>query len=281
MSLEYKFENRGTVQVRPIGSDKRSPCWYMLFSTLVLILVAAAWLFLSGYMTPADASGGLHAATLRGKMNEQERLIAQQTATLRELEEKLASAKRGEGVQVAANEELKRKLAAAEADLTVQRGKLALYEEILSPAGLEQGLHLQHFAVKERLVDNDGKKVNGARLYQYHLVLAHIRGGEEVVKGTYSIAISGKQDGKAASVLHKDVTPAGETVNTAFEVKHYQSLEGNLVFPKGFVPESVRVKVTLASGETPERLAKSYDWSSFSNKVSAVVTDSTASITKE
>jgi hypothetical protein len=214
-------------------------------------------------------------------MDEQERLIAQQTTAIRELEDKLASAKRGEDVQVVANEELKRKFAAAEADLTVQRGKLALYEEILSPAGLEQGLHLQHFAVKERLVDNDGKKINGMRMYQYHLVLAHIRGEEEVIKGSYSIAISGKQDGKSASVLHKDVTPAGEQANTAFEVKHYQSLEGNLVFPKDFVPESVKVKVTLASGETPERLAKSYDWSSFSNKVSAVVTDSTASITKE
>ncbi|OQX13772.1 MAG: hypothetical protein BWK73_11325 [Thiothrix lacustris] len=281
MSLEYKFENRGTVQVRPTGSDKRSPCWYMLLSVLLLLTALAGWLFFSGYLTPANASSGIHAMTLRGKMDEQERLIAQQAATLHELEGKLASAKRGEDVQVVANEELKRKFAAAEADLTVQRSKLALYEEILSPAGLEQGLHLQHFAVKERLVDNDGKKINATRLYQYHLVLAHIRSGEEVIKGSYSIAISGKQDGKSASVLHKDVTPPGETANTAFEVKHYQSLEGNLVFPKDFVPESVKVKVTLASGETPERLAKSYEWSSFSNKVSAVVTDSTASITKE
>lgn len=281
MSLEYKFENRGTVQVRPTGIDKRSPCWYMLIGVLLLLTALAGWLFFSGYMTPANASGGIHAVTLRGKMDEQERLLAQQTATIRELEDKLASAKRDEDVQVVANEELKRKFAAAEADLTVQRGKLALYEEILSPAGLEQGLHLQHFAVKERLVDNDGKKINGMRVYQYHLVLAHIRGGEEVIKGSYSIAISGKQDGKPASVLHKDVTPAGEKANTAFEVKHYQSLEGNLVFPKDFVPESVKVKVTLASGETPERLAKSYEWSSFSNKVSAVATDSTASITKE
>ena len=281
MHLEYKFENRGTVQVRPVGcSVKRNACWYIMIATGVLLLALAGWLFFSGYLTPASATGGIHAVTLRGKMDEQEKLITQQVTTIRELEDKLASAKRGEDVQVAANAELNRKFAAAEADLTVQRDKLALYEEILSPDGLEQGLHLQHFAVKERLVDNDGKRLNGQRLYQYHLVLAHIRGGDAAVKGAYSIIISGKQDGKAASVPHKDVTPANEKVSTVFEVKHYQSLEGNLVFPKDFVPESVKVKVTLDSGETPERLTKSYDWSTFS-KISATATDLTASTTQE
>jgi hypothetical protein len=280
MSLEYKFENRGTVQVRPTGSDKRSPCWYMLLGILLLLTALAGWLFFSGYMTPANATGGIHAMTLRGKMDEQEKLIAKQVTSITELEAKLASSKRDAEVQVAANEELKRKFSAAEADLTAQHDKMALYEEILSPEGLEQGLHLQYFGVKERLVDNDGKKLNGQHLYQYHLVLANIRGGDAAMKGSYTIAISGKQDGKSASVLHKDVTPSGEKVTTAFDVKHYQSLEGNLVFPKDFVPESVKVKVSLDSGETPERLTKSYDWASF-NKVSATAADLTVSTTKE
>lgn len=262
MSLEYRFENRGTVQVRPTGSDKRSPCWYILIASVLLLLALLAWQFFSGYLTTADSTG-VQALTLRGKMNEQEKLIAKQANTISELESQLATAKRDKEVQVVANDELSRKVTAAEADLAVQRDKLALYEEILSPEGLEPGVHLQHFGVKERLVDNDGKKLNGQHLFRYHLVLANIRNGDTSVKGTLSIVISGKQDGKAASVPHKDVTPAGETAVTTFDVKHYQSLEGNWLFPKGFVPETVKVKVTLASGETPERLSKSYDWSSF------------------
>ena len=42
MSLEYRFENRGTVQVRPTGSDKKSPCWYLLASVLLLLLIVGA-----------------------------------------------------------------------------------------------------------------------------------------------------------------------------------------------------------------------------------------------
>lgn len=262
MSLEYKFENRGTVQVRPTGSDKRSPCWYMLGAVLLLLLLLAAWMFVSGYLTPASSTG-IHAMTLRGKMNEQEKLISKQADSIRDLEEQLASARREHQVQVVANEELGKKFAVVEADLSTEREKLMLYEGILSPTGLDQGLHIQHFGIRQRLVDAQGKKVEQG-FYQYHLVLAQIRGGDTVLDGNYTITVNGKQDGKSVTVTQTDVTPSGEKAQTAFSVKHYQSLEGNLLFPKDFTPESVKLKVILAAGDSPERLTKSYDWATFS-----------------
>lgn len=263
MTLEYRFENRGTVQVRPAGTDKRGPCWYMLVAAVLLLLSLLLWQFLSGYLSSADASGGIHALTLRGKMDEQEKLIARQQDAIRSLEEQLTVAKRDREVEAVANQELRRKLAAAETDLAAQRDKLVLYEQILSPASLEPGLHIQHFGVKGHLVGQDGKKLDGQRAYHYHLVLANIRNGDAPVKGTVDIVVSGKQNGKPASVPHKDITPAGEKSVTDFEVRHYQSLEGNFLFPSGFEPEAVQVKLTLVEGETPPRLAKTYDWASF------------------
>ncbi len=86
MALEYKFENRGTVQVRPTGSDKRNPCWYMLIAALLLVLMMATWLLFSGYLTPVDSSGA-HAVTLRGRMDEQERLLTKQLTDIKALED--------------------------------------------------------------------------------------------------------------------------------------------------------------------------------------------------
>ncbi len=270
MSLEYKFDNRGTVQVRPVGSDKRSPCWYILATVGILALGLGIWLFFSGYMTPSDAST-THALSLRGKINEQTSLIEQQAIELTQLEEQLAAVKREKQVQEAANAELNNKLASATADLAAEREKRALYDGILSPEGLESGLNIQHFAIKPRLVDQDGKKTES--LYQYHLVLANIKGGDATLNGRFTITISGKQDGKSAVVTQQDVTPPNENALTQFSVKHYQSLEGNLVFPKDFKPESIKLKVSPASGDTPERLTKSYDWATFN--------DSNASTNKE
>lgn len=270
MSLEYRFENRGTVQVRPTGSDKKSPCWYLLASVLLLLLIVGAWLFIRGYLSSADDTGS-HALSLRGKIEEQEKLIDKHVASIMKLEAQLATVKREQQVQVAANEELGKKFNAAVADLASEREKLVLYEGILAPEDLAQGLHIQHFGIKPLMVDADGKKVE--RLYQYHLVLANIRGTDNTLEGSYSITISGKQDGKTVSVTLKDVTPPGEKTSTEFAVKHYQSLEGSFQFPKDFMPESVKLRVSPTTGETPARLTQSYDWAKFK--------DSNASTNKE
>jgi hypothetical protein len=273
MSLEYRFDNRGTVQVHHTGSDKRSPCWYILASLLLLVLIVGGWLFFSGYLTPADSSGA-PAMSVRGKLDEQDKLLKQQATTIKELEGKLTSVQREQQVQLAANDELSKKFAGAAADLSAAREKLALYEGILSPSGLDQGLHIQHFGIKKSLVDRDGKKADEKQgLYQYQLVLAQIKGGDTALEGTFSITITGKQDGKTVTVTQTDVTPSGDKPLSAFAVKHYQSIEGNLVFPKDFTPESVKLKVSPASGDVPDRLTKSYDWATFN--------DSNASTKKE
>jgi hypothetical protein len=275
MTLEYKFENRGVTQVRPTGSDKRSPCWYMLAAVLTLSVVGGAWLFLSGYLTPVD-SNGAHAVTLRGKMAEQESLIEKQTADIKALEDQLTTAKREQQVQVAANDELSKKYATASADLAAEREKMVLYEGIMTPSALEQGLHIQSFGIKPSMIDKDGKKTD--KLHHYHLVLSNItKGGDSTVDGKYSITITGKQGGKSATVTQNDVTPEGEKATSAFSVKHYQSLEGDILFPKDFTPESVKLKVSPSAGEAPDRLTKTYDWATVSKPIS----DAEASTNKE
>ncbi len=259
MSLEYKFENRGTVQVRPTGSDKRSPCWYMLAIAVLGLLGLAAWLFLGGYLTPLDSSS-THAMSLRGKIKEQEALISQQADKLKSLEDELASSKRELQVQAAANEELSKKFSASAAELATAQEKMKLYNGIVSPSGQEQGLGIQHFDIKPSLVDESGKKASG--LYQYHLELSNTGAGDASVDGTYSITLTGKQNGKSMTITQKDVTPEKEKAQTTFSVKNYQSLEGNLLLPKNFTPESVKLKVSPATGDAPERLTQTYDWAS-------------------
>lgn len=262
MSLEYKFENRGTVQVRPTGSDRRNPCWYMLTLAVVAMLGLAAWLFLGGYLTPVDSSGA-HAMSLRGKLNEQDKRITQQQDKIQSLEEQLATAKRELQVQAAANDELSKKFSASAADLAAAQEKIKLYDGIVSPSGQEQGLNIQQFVIKPSLVDDNGKKVVG--LYQYRLELSNIGKGDVAVNGSYSIAITGKQNGKEVTVTQKDVTPDKEKVQTAFSVKNYQNLEGNFLFPNNFIPISVKLKVSPATGDAPARLTQSYDWATVSD----------------
>lgn len=264
MSLEYKFENRGTVQVRPTGSDRRNICWYILILVVIALLGTGIWLFFGGYLTPADSSG-VHAMSLRGKMNEQEKMIGQQLDKIKSLEEQLATVRRELQVQTAANEELSKKFSASAADLVAAKEKIKLYDGIVSPSDQEEGLNIQHFGIKPRLADAKGKKVAG--LYQYHLELSNLSkdNNEKAIDGSYSIIITGRQNGKEVVVTQKDVTPDKEKVQTRFSVKRYQNLDGSLLFPKNFTPTSVKLKVSPSTGDTPAHLTQSYDWATVSD----------------
>lgn len=260
MSLEYRFENRGTVNVRST-EGKRSFCWHIFITTILLLAGLGAWLFFSGYLTSVDSEGGLQVTSLRGKMNEQERLLSQQAKQLVTLENESVSARRSQKIQETANAKLRRELVLAEGELVEARQKLLLYESILSPEDLEPGLHVQHFGLKRRLVDAEGKKVMHDRLYQYHLVLALIR-NDSAVSGGYTIEISGKEKGKKKTYTHAKLLPEGETVRETFALEYYQSLEGGLLLPEGFVPGSLKVKVRPKAGKVSS-VTKKYDWRTF------------------
>jgi hypothetical protein len=246
----------------------------MLATLLTLVVVGGGWLFFSGYLTPIG-SDGVHANSLHGKISEQEQLIEKQSADLKSLEDQLTTAKREQQVQLAANDELSKKFAAATTDLAAEREKIAMYDGIKSSDGIAQGLTIQSFEIKASLGDGDAKKTE--KPYHYHLVLSNAKDGDSTLTGDYRILITGKQDGKSITVTQKDVAPPGGKISSTFSVKNHQDLEGDLAFPKDFTPESVKLKVSPSSGESPEWLTKTYDWATISKPSS----DADASPNKE
>ncbi|MEZ5449306.1 MAG: DUF6776 family protein [Thiolinea sp.] len=173
MALEYRFDHRGNVELHT--GYKRSYCWLYFLLFVLLEVGVAAWLYLSGYLIPADSDNNntVQALSLRGKVNEQERLLTKQAEQLVRLESQVAVAQRSEKIQITTSEALRDKLMLAESELGEARERLLLYEEILSPQALEEGLNIQHLGIKRRLIDNQGKKLAHDRYYQYYLVLTN------------------------------------------------------------------------------------------------------------
>jgi hypothetical protein len=263
MSLEYRVDHRGVVQLQV--ARQRSFCWPALILLLLLFVLAGVWLYFSGYLTPVDSGGSLQALSLRGKMNEQVRLLEKQSSQILQLESQTAAAVRSREVQESANEVLRRKLVLAESELAEARQHLSLYEEILSPKDMEPGLHVQHFAVKQRVIDGEGNKLEHDRYYQYHLVLANLH-GDGVVAGRFMLELAGALNGKDVVLKLSDVlvnaTDDKQPVDR-FSLKYYQSIEGNLELPPAFVPKQVTVSLHPESIAGSGKVTKTYAWDAF------------------
>lgn len=262
MSLEYRIDHRGVVQVQ--AARQPNLCWPLLTVLLLLLVVIAAWLYVSGYLTPVDSTNGTQALSLRGKMNEQTRLLEDQNQQIIKLESQAASATRSEQVQATANEELRLRLALLETELADAKDNLLLYEDILSPKDLESGLSIRHFALKPRLIDAEGNKLEHPGVYQYQLVLANVRGNDAGVSGQYNVEIKGLKAGAKVSLQLSDLRSKSAEQNqdvNHFSLKYYQRFQGIIELPPDVIPERVLVTVRPESGASP--ITKSYDWQSF------------------
>jgi hypothetical protein len=271
MALEYRFDHRGNVELQ--NGRKRSYCWWYFLIFILLQAGLAGWLYFSGYLTPVDSVGSVQALSLRGKMNEQERLLKIQAENITRLESQFVSAQRSEKIQQVANESLRQQLGAAETALAESRERLLLYEEVLSPQSLEQGLRVLHLGIRQLLIDESGKKLPHDRYYQYHLILTNIRGGNDdsLVEGTFNLRLSGTTRGeqnKQVTLTLRDVMVKTDQEKTdqavdKFSLKYYQGLEGNIELPEDFVPEKITVELTPAAGKSGKKVTRQYDWNSF------------------
>ena len=257
MALEYKFE-QGQMRVKP-SSAQGKLCWYLVILLSLLLLAGAAWLFISGYLIPADANANnTFATSLRGKINEQKHLVEMQKEKIKNLEQQLGIVKREREIQKVANEKLNIKLQLAEKKLGEASEELLLYGNILNKKDLKQGLHIQHFGLNLVEVDHNGNKLKDKNRYHYRVVLSYIRRDESSIEGHFSITITGKQGNRTTTLRHENLVPRdiGKAL-TRFSLKYYQSLESEIELPDGFKPDKVKLTVNPSTGKTIE---KSYDW---------------------
>ncbi|MEZ5537449.1 MAG: DUF6776 family protein [Thiolinea sp.] len=267
MALEYRFDHRGNVELQ--NGQSRSYCWLYFLIFILLQLGVAAWLYFSGYLTPTDSEGSVQALSLRGKMDEQERLLNKQADDITRLESQVISAQRSEKIQQAANESLRKQLGVAETALAESRERLLLYEAILQPQSPDKGLNVLHLGIKQLLIDDTGKKLPHDRYYQYYLILTNIRGGSDdsLIEGTFNLKLNGEQNKKQVSLKLQDIMVNNSREEpdqpfNRFSLKYYQGLEGNIELPEDFVPEQVIVEL-LPAAEAGKKVTRQFEWNSF------------------
>ena len=149
----------------------------------------------------------------------------------------------------AALDELQRK----QADLQEQ---VAFYKGIVSPGAGEEGLRVESLRFA-----NDG----APRLYHYRLVLTQVRTREFKISGSVYMKLYGSQDGKPVTLDARDISPNGRGPSS-FAFQYFQSLEGDVLLPQGFVPGHVEV-TAQESGHPP--VQQNFEWQGLSGATAA------------
>lgn len=172
-----------------------------------------------------------------------------------ELERELAFVKRSSLIDKEANSDLTQSLADQQKHVLQTTEELNFYKNIVSEDNGSQAVSIRSF---------DITKSAQSDLFKFKLVVTRSGAKKKTIKGNLELRVQGKQ-GDLSKTLDWKKIRANKKKSLAFSFQYFQTIERDLRFPQGFVPENVLVKV-VPSGKL-ESVQQSYSWNSVVKEV--------------
>lgn len=113
-----------------------------------------------------------------------------------------------------------------------QRQELIFYRGMMSPQDIEKGLSLRSWQIEPASMD---------RGFEFKLVVQQLASVHRLLSGTVNIIIRGEQAGRAKQFSISELSPQIDKNPVKLRFKYFQSIEGELELPEGFIPTEVVV----------------------------------------
>lgn len=231
---------------------------WILIAALVFAVIAGGFLLYDYGRSRASFDFAALEAE-REVMHEQ---LEKLTRERNSLQQQLVASKRSSEIELQAYSEVDASLRDLQAEILELKEEVAFYRSIVAPRESSRGLRIQRFKITPA-ADN--------KTYRYKLVLTQVIKNNRVTRGEVDIQIEGVQNGKHRTMQLTEVSVEKQR-DIPFKFKYFQSFEGDLILPEGFVPSRVNIKVK----SNRVTLDKTFGWtgaglsSSGSLKISAL-----------
>jgi len=214
----------------------------LLILLFVVILVAAGYL-LYDY---GHSRAGHDFDFLENEQLSLQTQIKELDTEVERLRNQLVSNQRSAEIEKQAYAEVDTSLRTMQAEILELEEEVAFYRSIVAPGETATGLRIQRFGIEP-----SGQEQG----YFYKLVLTQVSKNTRTVKGRVVMQVEGLRNGKPHKLNLTSLSSTGQK-QLDFRFKYFQSFEGNLVLPEGFVASRVHVKVSSKR----KTLEKSFSW---------------------
>ena len=178
-------------------------------------------------------------------------LVTELNGVLKDNEQMAVNAQVAAKVDRLALEELRQTIKALQNKVASLSEENTFYKGLMAPSELEKGLSLRGWEVQA---------TPDPQQFHFKLVVQQLALKHRLLYGSAQISISGRQNGKARTVSLHELSEEINNERVKLRFKYFQTIEGDLVLPEGFVPEQVEVAVSAVKPKSM-KAEKSYVWS--------------------
>jgi hypothetical protein len=95
--------------------------------------------------------------------------------------------------------------------------------------------------------------------YKFKLVLTQVGANQRFISGLAGVNVVGILDGKQKVYGLRDLSEDIQDYGIKYKFRYFQEISGELVLPKGFIPESVDI-VLQSNGSKAKRIENNFPW---------------------
>ena len=184
--------------------------------------------------------------TAHDKMQEQLYEIDQENTVLRE---EKAVLEQSAQIDKKAYNDVNGSIKRLQKEILELKEQVAFYRGIVSPTQTAAGLNITSFKLNKLGADSG---------YHFKLVLTQVKQNNRIIRGKASILIDGLHEGEPKQInVSKLMGNSKPDLNLRF--KYFQTIEGDMVLPEGFIPSSVSVDLK-PSGRGQNSISQTFNW---------------------
>ena len=220
----------------------RARFYFLLF---IIMLATAGWtIYEYGRFTAGFDSVDSKEERIR-LLNVQKELEDQ----VEEFREQKAILERASQIEKKAYVDLKENLRLLQEEIVELKEELAFYRGIVSPANASAGLRLQRFELEP-----NGQKYG----FRSKVVLTQVLKNDRLARGYVRIKVEGLMNDQAKTLDLAELTE-NHVKEIKYRFKYFQTLENDLILPKGFTPLRATIQV-VPSGKSENTIEKTIEW---------------------
>lgn len=136
-----------------------------------------------------------------------------------------------------------------EKGLKARKSEISFYKKIMAPGDLEEGLQVSRL---------DLDPTRNDKRWRYNLVLSQIGDNSRFVSGHVNVHLTGFVGDKRKTLPLEAVSDSRDESDIKFRFRYFQTLDGEMMIPEGFKPDSIQV--TAVADRSNQRSRRVFRW---------------------
>lgn len=219
---------------------------WVIFAVLITFLMSIVGSFFLGryYSTDSISFSKLDEANLK-------RQLVLKQEELAELEQQVAILTLATEVDRKANEKVRSQVVELKSQLAEMEQDNNFFRSLMRPKKGDQGIEIDAPMIVRNANDSDR--------YQFNVVIKQIVAQHRELRGYLLFDIIGMRSDNQERISLSSISDDVDKEKIALKFKYFQSFNGEIEFPVGFVPERIELKVVIERPKKRE-IEKKFGW---------------------